>query len=699
MSVLPPLREELLLHPGSITRQGAPTWLLQDPGRNLFFRIDWLTFEFLLRWHLDDSEAILSAIAQETPLQPDEDDLAAVFHFLADNELIQRHADSAWFWRKNLERRSSWWHWLLHHYLFFRIPIWHPDEWLNRTLPWIQVFYTKTFFLLTLSALLIGLIEVSRQWDSFLTSFFDTFTVWGIANYFLAIIFVKWLHELGHAWTAKRYGCRVPIMGIAFLVMFPMAYTDVNEAWKLRDRYRRLHVGMAGVLVELTVAAWATLAWSFLPNGRLQDIAFLLATTTWISTLAINLSPFMRFDGYFVLMDWLDMPNLHTRVFALARWRLRELLFGLGLSPPEFFPKDRQFALLSFALAIWVYRLVVFSSIALMVYHFFPKPLGPLLAAIEFGWFIVLPILSEINIWVKIRLMILRSYRTWLTLAVLGTILVVLVIPWDRRIYSQGLLQPAQYLFIVAPEAAQVSLLPVGDGSLVSQNEELIHLDSPLLAYQQNVVKTQIANLRWLVETAGVDTQLREKQLVLKEELGKAQAELIGIEQNFSRYRPSAPFPGHFYWMDPNLRIGNWVAKDERLGVLSNTSEWLVETYLTEQNLHRLVIGDVGKFYSQTPDVVQLQLWVKDINYDAVHVLPEGILSSTHGGELPARDTAYGTVPEVSIYRVSLTLQTPYRPAAPRILPGHVVLLGEPKNFLAEFIHFIIALFVREAGF
>ena len=80
---------------------------------------------------------------------------------------------------------------------------------------------------------------------------------------------------------------------------------------------------------------FATLAWSFLPDGPVRGAAFILATSSWISTLLLNLSPFMRFDGYFVLSDWLEMPNLHGRAFAIARWWLREQLFGLGDPPPE----------------------------------------------------------------------------------------------------------------------------------------------------------------------------------------------------------------------------------------------------------------------------------------------------------------------------------------------------------------------------
>lgn len=113
-------------------------------------------------------------------------------------------------------------------------------------------------------------------------------------------------------------------MGVAFLVMMPMFYTDTSGSWKLTLKRQRITIGVAGMLTELALAAWATLACSFLPDGMLRSAAFMLATTTWIMTLAVNLSPLMRFDGYFLLSDTLQVPNLQQRGFAMGRWQLRE---------------------------------------------------------------------------------------------------------------------------------------------------------------------------------------------------------------------------------------------------------------------------------------------------------------------------------------------------------------------------------------
>lgn len=699
--MLPALRDELALFPGPAAGNGAPTWSLQDPARNLFFRIDWLTFEILSRWHLNDPAQILSAVEQETPIQPELEDMEGVLRFLTENELVQRNdaAGSTWFREQAQKRQSTPGRWLLHHYLFFRLPLWRPDAWLASVVGWVAPFYTRTFLALTLLALFGGLIEVSRQWDGFVSTLVNTFSWQGIVGYFFALIGVKFLHELGHAFTAKRFGCRVPTMGVAFLVLFPMAYTDVNEVWKLSDKRRRLAVGSAGILTELTLAAWATLAWALLPDGFLRGAAFLLATTTWVSTLIINASPFLRFDGYFLLMDWLDLPNLHQRAFALARWRLRKTLFGLKETVPEYFSERRRRGLILFAYLTWLYRLVVFVGIAVLVYTYFPKPLGPFLAAVEIAWFILLPIWREVKDWQKRLPAIVRSPRAWLILSLLGLVLSAALLPWDQRVSSQGLLRPAEHFPVTAPGSARIKALPVANGQWVEKGQTLIELEAPDLGYQQQVASSRAASLQWQAHAAGVDPKLREQQQVIEAARGKVGAELAGIRDEQGRFSPPAPFAGRLYLSHPDLRPGIWVGKNEKLAVLADTSRWLVETYLAEAQLTRIKVGDSGHFYSDTPNVAQLPMRVERIDRDATRVLPEGILASTRGGALLVRETHDSLVPETALYRVTLSLEAPYAPSTAQILRGQIVLFGTPVGLLDEFARAAAALFVKEAGF
>lgn len=144
---LPPLREELDLMPGPAMPDGQPSWTLHDPARNQFFRIDWPTLEILTRWSMDDPEKIAADVSEHTTLTLTADDVLQVAQFVVQHQLVQAASPGAS--RKMAEQwarmRGSPLKWLLHHYLFFRIPLIQPDAWLTRWLPVARGFGSRTF--------------------------------------------------------------------------------------------------------------------------------------------------------------------------------------------------------------------------------------------------------------------------------------------------------------------------------------------------------------------------------------------------------------------------------------------------------------------------------------------------------------------------------------------------------------------------
>lgn len=708
---LPTLREELALYSGPHLADGQPSWTLHDPVRNQFFRIDWLTFEIVSRWSLDELQAIADAVNAATALRPEAADVEAVARFLVENQLVKpAGADSSRQFAARLARmRGNWQSWLLHHYLFFRIPLIRPDGWLDRWQGWVAPFYSRGFALLTLVALSAGLVEVYRDWGRFSATLIDTFSWSGLLGYGVALTGIKVLHELGHAFTAKRYGCRVPAMGVAFLVMFPVAYTDTNEVWKLAQRNQRLAVAAAGVVTELVIAAWATLAWGLLPEGIPKSIAFMLATTTWIATLAINTSPFMRFDGYFFLSDWLDMPNLHNRAFALARWDLRERLFDLNLTPPEYFSRQRETGLILFAYATWIYRLVVFLAIAALVYAFFIKAVGVLLFIVEIGWFVLLPFWNEVKLWPGLLkqeggnagfLSLLRQRprvrrSAWLA----GLLALVFVIPWPTRQSASASLKPAEVFPIYAPAGAQVVTLPWPEGSSVGAGDVLLELTSPELQLRWRRAQARLERLRWQASSAGVNAEQRQNMQVLAQEENTAKAELASVQADMALYVPIAPFAGVLRDLDPDLKPGLWVANRERLGVLVKTDRWQVETYLDEDAVHRIQLGDRARFFTDGLEGPVLTLSVSAIDQDASRVLPNGQLAAQFGGSIMTREKHGQLVPERAMYRVTLVVDTEVGDLAQQSWRGHVVIQGRWEAPGLTFLRAAMVLIWREFGF
>ena len=336
---VPPIREDVDIYPGPKTFEGAPTWTLFDKTQNRFVRIGWMEFELLKRWHEGTAQKIIERVNKETTLSLNTDDVNNLMFFLIQNNFVTVAGAEArdHFMHYVDVRKQSLLTVILKKYLFFYIPLIHPSRFLEKTLPLVRFVFNKYFFIFMGILLFLSLTLLMRQWDEFLHTFPYFFSFEGFLIYAAGIIFAKILHELGHAYTATYYGLKVPTMGVAFLVMWPVLYTDATDAWRLTSKKKRLLVGSAGMITELMLAITASLLWSFLPDGPLRSVTFIFATVTWVITLVVNLSPFMRFDGYFLLSDFLGIENLHARSFAMAKWRLREWLFNYGEHPPEYF--------------------------------------------------------------------------------------------------------------------------------------------------------------------------------------------------------------------------------------------------------------------------------------------------------------------------------------------------------------------------
>jgi putative peptide zinc metalloprotease protein len=700
---LPGLRQELSLQPGQNALDGSPTWTLHDPANNRFYQLGWPAFEILARWSLGDAAVIVAAVQRETTLQVSVADIEGVAEFLVVHHLARARTaeDSARLLRAQAASRSGPWSWLLHHYLFFRIPLLRPERFLARTAALVDFAYQPRFWWLMAAVALVGLYLVAQRWDSFVHSF-TAYNGWqGLLGIGIALSCTKVLHELGHAYTAHRHGCRVPAMGAAFLVLWPVLYTDTNEAWKLASRRHRLQIGAAGMAAELALAAVATLLWSFLPDGPLRAGVFLLSTSTWIITLAINLSPFMRFDGYFLLSDLLNMPNLHERAFAFGRWHLRECLFGLAAPEPEAVTAGRRRFLIAFAWATWIYRLVLFFGIALLVYHLFFKLLGLILMGVELGWFIVLPMVRELQAWWA-----RRAALRWNTAARRSAIIAVLllavsIVPTGGRVHAPAMLQAARDQMIYAAAAAQLQQVVVRPGAVVRSGELLLALVSPDLQAQLAQAQAEEQQLRWQLEQQSFDARLQASGTVLRTRWEAAQGAVSGVQALIEQLQIRAPFDGRIVGDTQVLQPGTWIAKGEALLQIVAPQGVRVTAFIDEPDAQRLPPAPAARFVADQPGLPRLDCRVATADRINVAALEFPALASLFGGPIPsATHPEHGQTavkPLASLLRVRIE-DCRGIASVVRELPGTAVLEGAAESLLGRAWRATLALWRRESG-
>ena len=507
----------------------------------------------------------------------------------------------------------------------------------------------------------------------------------------------KVVHECGHAFAASHFGCRVPTMGMALLLGMPVLWTDVTDAWRLPKRSSRLTIDAAGMVAELTLAVIATFLWTVLPDGPLRSGSYLLASSAWLITLAINLNPFMRFDGYYLLSDTFDIPNMQDRSFALARWWLREKLFGFDIAPPEIWSKNRKRCLIIYAYSIWIYRLILFTGIAWAVYYFFFKALGLALFAVEIGWFIIQPIAKELAVWRKLIVTSgepLRPRRSWFVPILL---IALLFIPWQSHLFVPGLLQAeAEYTFYCI-EAAQVEKVLVSEGDNVKADQILIKLVSPDLEYQILAAQLKLEELTEKLGSQSLELKLARNNPKDYEELQSTQAELSGLRAVKNKLTVRSTFSGRVRDLSDMLRPGEWLAKNEPLGIVTNLNA-LVVTYVEEADLPKLQIGGEGEFYPEGGDLSPFPLKIIAIDNTGTRELKVEELASNYGGEIAVRaDDEKQLIPEQGIYRV--LMQTKAIESAETItVRGRLSLSTIPESIAAKLLRLATVVLVKESG-
>lgn len=699
---LPAIRDELKLMPAASNEDGTPAWVIQDPVRNRFFRIGWLEFELLLNWAEADALTLVRTVNAQTPLNVTPDDVKRLLAFLSENELLRLDEAAAVDQVKlrSASSRRSPMEWLLHNYLFFRVPLVRPQRWLATMAPYLAWLQTRAAALAVALLTVLGLYLASREWDTFTHTFVDQMTWSGLLGYALALVFAKAAHELGHAFAATRQGVRVAHMGVAFLVMFPMLYTDTGESWRLKDPKHRLSIACAGIVVELALAGLATLAWAITPDGALRNGLFFLATTSWVLTLAVNASPFMRFDGYFILSDLLDMPNLHERSGSLARTWLRRHLLGFTDSWTENFPPARRRWFVAFALATWLYRLVVFLGIAVLVYLFFFKALGILLMVVELAWFIGKPVLKELKVWHARRAEI-RPSRRWVALALLALLGVVLFLPLNTRVQAHGWLRADEQQLLYSPFEAQLTKLP--EQRTFRKGEVVFALDSKVLGIdQERFRQLALARERQIDGLLGLpDGESRRELLASQRALHEAE-ERASTEQR-KRLILRAPFDGVLHDLDAELDAGAWVRPLQPLAVLVNPARWVVDAYVAEADLSRIDVGQSVRVRQLVDPPVWRDGRVQAIDVARTNALPTPMLDANHGGPLATvKGAAVGAQARTSIardplFRVRIELNEPVEQT--RLSLVRVQIEGRPEAPIDRILRNLVAVFVRESGF
>jgi putative peptide zinc metalloprotease protein len=227
------------------------------------------------------------------------------------------------------------------------------------------------------------------------------------------------------------------------------------------------------------------------------------------------------------------------------------------------------------------------------------------------------------------------------------------MVPWPGRISASALLRPAESWPIFVPSGAQVAELPHAEGQRVQEGDLLIRLYVPDLTLRRAALQARIESQRWQAASSGLDSEWRKRMLVNQETLQTLRTEMAGLQAEQQQFSPRAPFSGHLRDLHPDLQVGQWLSGKEKVATLVREgTPWVVETWLDEEAVQRLRVGDQAVFLRDSGQGPILRLKVSSVDRDASRLLPRKELAAPAGGHVLVRESKGQLVPERAMYRV-----------------------------------------------
>lgn len=433
-----------------------------------------------------------------------------------------------------------------------------PDWMLTALHKYVWWFFSPGFMviwlMIALSAGTLVLVEFD-QFRSRLPAFHDFFAPHNWLYLACTMAVVKVLHEFGHGLSCKYYGGECHEMGAMLLVFTPALYCNVSDSWMLPNKWHRAFIGAAGMYVEVFLASIATFVWWFSTPGFVNQVALSVMFICSVSTIMFNGNPLLRFDGYYILMDLLEIPNLRQKsTETLRRWLFE---WCLGVEQPEnpFLPQKHKFFFGLFTVAAVVYRWLVVFSI-LMFLNAVLKPyglqvIGRLIAMTGFVGLVVQPL---VELWrffyTPGRMQKVKRHRIAMTVAALaGAVLVVLFLPLPHYIRCSFEIEPRDAAAIYAEAPGKITLCNVKVGDRVEANK------SVLLEMESLTLESQVADLEGKLGQARAMLQsLRERRFLdrtaelqiasTEEVIEMTEGQLAEKRQQLQRLKVVSPISG-----------------------------------------------------------------------------------------------------------------------------------------------------------
>lgn len=653
---------------------GKTYWIVKDPVALNYFRFE--EEEFAILQMLDGTVSLAEVKRRfEAAFPPQKITLDELQHFLGQlhrSGLVVSEAPGQAFQlqKRRRERIKRQLIASLGNILAIRLKGVDPEPFLNWLYPKVRWIFSPWFLagciLLWISALALILVEF-EVFTARLPGFYQFF---GPGNWLwlaATLAFMKILHELGHGLTAKHFGGECHDIGIMFLVLTPCLYCNVSDSWMLPNKYHRAAIGAAGIFVEVTLAALATFIWWYTEPGLLHYLALNAMFIGSVSTVLFNGNPLLRYDGYYVLADLVEIPNLRQKAGQYLGQKLGQWL--LGLEPPEdpFMPKRRQAFFVTYAILAVIYRWVILLSILMFLYRVFePYGLKIIGQAIALGALYGLIFQPVYAIWrffyVPGRWYQVKKVRAAVSASAIAVLLaLVAFLPLPYRVMASLELEPdgADTVYVSVPGILEEVYVRPGDqvtaGQLLAKLRNVdLELEVARLEAQRRRTEINLEYLTQFVRYADPSANVQMEQLAktleaLEDQLEAKRSELPRLELRATRagtvlpppYRSEPPSPtGQLpSWSGTPLdekNIGCYLEPGTKLCLIGDPRRFKAVLVIDQGDIEFVAVGQKVEIKL---DVLPDRTYVGTLAEISAHAMEFGRtrLGTRAGGDVPTR--------------------------------------------------------------
>ena len=594
---------------------------------------------------------------------PTQDEVIELLSHLHEADLLQTDVspDLQELFSRYQKQRSNDWKQRFANPLSLRFALFDPAAFLNRTLKYVEPVFSTAGFLVWLAAVLSAVVLTLLHWPELTAASLDEIVTPGnIVLVWFCYPLVKLLHELGHAYTARRWGCEVHELGVMFLVLMPLPYVDASSSAALADKRGRMLIAGMGIMTELAIASVALFIWLLIEPGTVRTLAYSIILISGISTLLFNGNPLLRFDGYFVLADALEIPNLSSRSQGYLGYLIERYVFKIdGLKSPAM-SRDERIWLIAYGVSAFVFRYIVMVGIIFYVADKF-FVFGLLLAV----WAVVahglMPLGRRIGyLLASPRLAQQRNRALGISLtAVLALTILLFAVPAPLATITEGVVWTPDESEVRAEADAFVTALVADPNSPVTAGEVLLITEDPELGANVAILD---ADLR--------EATVRYNSLRLTDELeaGYVQEEIKSIKANLNRARERlagltiySPSDGMFLVDRPQDIEGRYLKQGDVVGYVADMSRATVRVAVTQEDIglirsrtRQVALRFAENLHADVPATIRREVPA------ASDRLPSAVLGAAGGGQIAinAQDEK-GTQTVHSVFHIELDVARP----------------------------------------